>query len=92
MIDVPATESDGPDGPSTRSAHKLVFSRELSFPMEAHDALSAAVAERAEFRELWASGLSIASSFGYRLPAAVLNVRGWDGSPQTSGRASRWNG
>lgn len=34
--------------------------------MEAHDALSAAVAERAGFKGLWASGLSMASALGFR--------------------------
>ncbi|WP_426426353.1 phosphoenolpyruvate mutase [Bradyrhizobium genosp. A] len=34
--------------------------------MEAHDALSGAIASRAGFKGLWASGLSIASSLGYR--------------------------
>ncbi|MCP3368658.1 phosphoenolpyruvate mutase [Bradyrhizobium cajani] len=34
--------------------------------MEAHDGLSAAIAERAGFKGLWASGLSIACSLGYR--------------------------
>lgn len=38
----------------------------LSFLMEAHDALSGAIAKRADFKGLWASGLSIASSLGYR--------------------------
>lgn len=33
--------------------------------MEAHDGLSAAMAERASFKGLWASGLSIACSLGY---------------------------
>ncbi|MDX8521784.1 phosphoenolpyruvate mutase [Mesorhizobium dulcispinae] len=37
-----------------------------SFLMEAHDALSAAIAQRAGFKALWASGLSISSSLGYR--------------------------
>src|SRR5882757_532966 len=41
-------------------------SRELSFLMEAHDALSAVIAEHAGFKGLWASGLSIASTLGYR--------------------------
>ncbi|MGA7806674.1 phosphoenolpyruvate mutase [Bradyrhizobium sp.] len=41
-------------------------SRELSFLMEAHDALSAVIAEHAGFEGLWASGLSIASTLGYR--------------------------
>lgn len=44
----------------------LVGGHELSFLMEAHDALSASVAERAGFKGLWASGLSISSSLGYR--------------------------
>ncbi len=34
--------------------------------MEAHDGLSAAIAKRSGFKGLWASGLSIASSLGYR--------------------------
>ncbi|MCA6107927.1 phosphoenolpyruvate mutase [Bradyrhizobium cenepequi] len=40
--------------------------RDLTFLMEAHDALSGAVAKRAGFKGIWASGLSIASSLGYR--------------------------
>lgn len=39
---------------------------DLLFLMEAHDALSGAIAKRAGFKGLWASGLSIASSLGYR--------------------------
>lgn len=39
---------------------------DLLFLMEAHDALSGAIARRAGFKGLWASGLSIASSLGYR--------------------------
>lgn len=45
---------------------QVCCSRELSFLMEAHDGLSAAIAKRAGFNGLWASGLSIASSLGYR--------------------------
>ncbi|QOZ23988.1 phosphoenolpyruvate mutase [Bradyrhizobium sp. CCBAU 51753] len=45
---------------------QVCCSRELSFLMEAHDGLSAAIAKRAGFTGLWASGLSIASSLGYR--------------------------
>lgn len=44
----------------------ICSSSELSFLMEAHDGLSAALAERAGFKGLWASGLSIACSLGYR--------------------------
>lgn len=39
---------------------------DLLFLMEAHDALSGAIAKRAGFKGLWASGLSIASCLGYR--------------------------
>lgn len=39
---------------------------ELSYLMEAHDGLSARNAERPGFKGLWASGLSIASSLGFR--------------------------
>jgi phosphoenolpyruvate phosphomutase len=53
-------------GTRTESLRKLIYSNNLSFLMEAHDALSAAVAERSGFKGLWASGLSIASSLGYR--------------------------
>ena len=45
---------------------EICTSSELSFLMEAHDALSAAIAESVGFKGLWASGLSIASSLGYR--------------------------
>lgn len=45
---------------------EICSSGELSFLMEAHDGLSAAIAERAGFKALWASGLSISCSLGYR--------------------------
>ena len=46
--------------------HGLLNSPDLTFLMEAHDALSAAIAQRAGFKGLWASGLSISSALGYR--------------------------
>ncbi|MFQ3453227.1 phosphoenolpyruvate mutase [Bradyrhizobium sp. UFLA01-814] len=45
---------------------QICSSSELTFLMEAHDGLSAAIAGRAGFKGLWASGLSIACSLGYR--------------------------
>nr|WP_261316728.1 phosphoenolpyruvate mutase [Rhizobium leguminosarum] len=51
---------------SSTSLRELILSSDLAFLMEAHDGLSAAVAERAGFRGLWASGLSISSALGYR--------------------------
>ncbi|MFH0303142.1 isocitrate lyase/phosphoenolpyruvate mutase family protein [Bradyrhizobium sp. 31Argb] len=45
---------------------QICCSRNLSFLMEAHDGLSGTIAKRAGFKCLWASGLSIACSLGYR--------------------------
>ncbi|MCP3475654.1 phosphoenolpyruvate mutase [Bradyrhizobium sp. CCGUVB1N3] len=45
---------------------QVCSNNELSFLMEAHDGLSGAIAKRAGFKGLWASGLSIACSLGYR--------------------------
>ncbi|MGX5805564.1 isocitrate lyase/phosphoenolpyruvate mutase family protein [Bradyrhizobium sp. Arg314] len=39
---------------------------DLAFLMGAHEGVSAAMAERAGFKALWSSGLSIASPLGYR--------------------------
>lgn len=45
---------------------QLITSPDLSFLMEAHDGLSAAIARQAGFAGIWASGLSISASLGYR--------------------------
>ncbi|MET4235989.1 phosphoenolpyruvate phosphomutase [Bradyrhizobium sp. i1.4.4] len=63
--------ANGPDPCTTSSPAEVLRAQvcsnlELSFLMEAHDGLSAAIAARAGFKGLWASGLSIASSLGYR--------------------------
>ncbi|MGY4304162.1 phosphoenolpyruvate phosphomutase [Bradyrhizobium sp. USDA 4369] len=55
--------------PASRAAalrDQICSNHDLTFLMEAHDGLSSAVAERAGFKGLWASGLSIACSLGYR--------------------------
>ncbi|MGK6316431.1 phosphoenolpyruvate mutase [Neorhizobium sp. DT-125] len=54
------------DERSGQSLRHLITSSDLSFAMEAHDGLSAAIAQQAGFKALWASGLSISSSLGYR--------------------------
>ncbi|ASY73775.1 phosphoenolpyruvate mutase [Sinorhizobium fredii] len=51
---------------SSAILRQLILSSDLTFLMEAHDGLSAAIAERAGFKGLWASGLSISSVLGYR--------------------------
>ncbi|OHV87551.1 phosphoenolpyruvate mutase [Mesorhizobium sp. ORS 3428] len=66
-VTVTANANNGTRQASTASAlRSLVCSSEIAFLMEAHDALSASVAEAAGFRGLWASGLSISSCLGYR--------------------------
>jgi len=52
--------------PRAARLRQLLDASELHFLMEAHDALSAAVVEHSGFEGLWASGLSIASSMGFR--------------------------
>ncbi|WP_316166966.1 MULTISPECIES: phosphoenolpyruvate mutase [unclassified Bradyrhizobium] len=58
------------DGRSRNSAayrlRQLIQNQDLTFLMEVHDGLSATIAERAGFAGLWASGLSISSTLGYR--------------------------
>lgn len=52
----------------TKSAQfkQLLQSPQLEFLMEAHNGLSARIAEEAGFRGIWASGLSISASLGVR--------------------------
>src|SRR5262245_24621356 len=45
---------------------RQLASTELSFLMEAHDALSAKIVERTGFQGIWASGLSISTALGLR--------------------------
>jgi phosphoenolpyruvate phosphomutase len=45
---------------------KQIFSPELNFLMEAHNGISAKIAEEAGFKGLWASGLTISTSLGLR--------------------------
>ncbi|WP_208245877.1 isocitrate lyase/phosphoenolpyruvate mutase family protein (plasmid) [Rhizobium sp. T1470] len=49
----------------------LILSSGLTFLTEAHDCLSAVVAESAEFKGLWAPALSIYSALGYRTTSDV---------------------
>ncbi|PDT35844.1 MULTISPECIES: phosphoenolpyruvate mutase [Sinorhizobium] len=60
------TKSIGAVEDPTKMLRNLICSSELSFLMEAHDGLSAAIARQAGFKGLWASGLSISSALGYR--------------------------
>ena len=58
-----------PESPDLSKAAKLralLDSPDLEFIMEAHNGLSAKVAEEAGFKGLWASGLSISTALGVR--------------------------
>ncbi|MEM7255317.1 MAG: phosphoenolpyruvate mutase [Pseudomonadota bacterium] len=49
-----------------RQLRALINSPELEFLMEAHDGLSARIAQGAGFRGIWASGLSMSAALGVR--------------------------
>src|SRR3954467_11385932 len=55
-----------PPNRTTTRLRDLITRRELSFLMEAHNGLSAKIAEEAGFEGIWASGLSISASLGVR--------------------------
>jgi phosphoenolpyruvate phosphomutase len=44
----------------------LIYSPQLEFLMEAHDGISAKIAEEAGFKAIWASGLTISAALGVR--------------------------
>lgn len=57
------------EGPQFLKAQRLLAeleSENLSFLMEAHNGLSAKIAEEAGFSGIWASGLSISAALGVR--------------------------
>lgn len=45
---------------------RLLKSKEMNFLMEAHNGISAMLAEEADFKGIWASGLTISASLGLR--------------------------
>jgi len=53
-------------GSRGNALRRLLTSTDLRFLMEAHDALSSAIAQQSGFEGLWASGLSISSTLGFR--------------------------
>ena len=52
--------------PKTTMFKRLLLSPQLEFLMEAHNGLSARIAEESAFKGLWASGLTISASLGVR--------------------------
>lgn len=50
----------------TTQLKSMLMSHELEFLMEAHNGLSAKIAEEAGFKGIWGSGLSISASLGVR--------------------------
>lgn len=55
-----------PDTARTTRFRQLLTSPRLAFVMEAHDGLSARIAQEAGFEAIWASGLSMSASMGVR--------------------------
>ncbi len=49
-----------------RSFRELLYSDDLTFLCEAHNAISAQIVEEAGFEGIWASGLTISAQFGLR--------------------------
>src|SRR6266851_1118999 len=61
---------DPPSWPTTARAttrlRRLVTRPEIAFLMEAHDGVSARIVAEAGFEGVWASGLTMSTSFGVR--------------------------
>ena len=55
-----------PNGSKCSQLRELLLSPRLEFIMEAHNGISARIAEEAGFRGLWASGLAISAQYGVR--------------------------
>src|SRR5579859_5736723 len=55
-----------PVGSRCSALRQLIFSPDLAFLMEAHNGISAKIAEETGFKGLWASGLTISASLGLR--------------------------
>jgi len=68
MNTIPDSKSaDQQSGPSKfHQMYQLLASENVEFLMEAHDGLSARIAEEAGFKGIWASGLSMSAALGVR--------------------------
>jgi phosphoenolpyruvate phosphomutase len=62
----PALDAGGVPPSKAKLLRTELFSRELSFLMEAHDGISAKIAEESGFRGIWASGLAVSAALGVR--------------------------
>jgi len=60
------TSVDTITGPKSTALRHAIYADGLTFLMEAHDGLSALIAQQSGFPGLWASGLSIATALGLR--------------------------
>ncbi|MBV9549264.1 MAG: phosphoenolpyruvate mutase [Alphaproteobacteria bacterium] len=67
-LDIAAANQGPADRPQTRFAalRSLITSPQLSFLMEAHNGLSAKIAQEAGFAGIWGSGLTLSASMGLR--------------------------
>lgn len=66
IVGNPAAPSTRPTGTRDGRLLEMLESSELAFLMEAHDGMSARIAEAEGFEAIWASGFSISSALGVR--------------------------
>ena len=59
----------------TSQLNQMLKNKELSFLMEAHNGLSAKIAEEAGFQGIWGSGLSISAAMGVRDNNELLGLK-----------------
>ena len=53
-------------GSKARQLRRLLESPRLEFILEAHNGVSAKIAQQAGFKGIWASGLALSAQFGVR--------------------------
>lgn len=66
MISKAVDAGMSPGERKTSQLRQLLHASSLQFFMEAHNGISARIAEEAGFRAIWASGLSLAAQYGVR--------------------------
>src|SRR5262249_28135423 len=54
------------NAPKTTQLRRMLNSAELEFILEAHNGISARIAEEAGFKGIWASGFALSAQFGVR--------------------------
>ena len=61
----------------TTQLRSMIASQEMAYLMEAHNGLSAKIAEEAGFKGIWGSGLSISAALGVKITMKLPGHRYW---------------